>query len=126
MRTHAYRNLHRETWSLRSPSTGLVTGHASHVELRDVDFRVQAAGRRAVLEDGIRRVHAYVVGELVTAAERRSQRTGQWIRFTYHPLRAGTFVVADPANPLPIYHAARVRLDRDGAWCQGPEHDRRP
>lgn len=122
MRTHAYRNLHRKTWSLRSPSTGRVTGYAAHVELCDVDFRVQAAGRRAVLRDGIRRVHAYVVGELVTKTARRRARTGRWIRFTYHPLRAKTFVVANPKNPRPIYHAARVRLDPDGAFCQGPRY----
>lgn len=125
MRTHAYRNLHRATWSLRSPSTGRVFDHAAHVELRDVDFRVQFGGRAAVLRDGIRRVHAYVVGHLVTSAERRRARTGRWIKFTYNPYRAGTFVVADPANPRPIYHAARVRLDPDGAWCQDPVHERR-
>lgn len=120
MKLHCYRNLHREAWSLRDPSTGLVTGHAAHVELKDVEFRVQAGGRAAVLRDGIRRVHAYVVGKLVARAERRRERKGRWIKFTYNPFRAGTFVVADPKNPRPIYAAARVRLDRDGAWCMQP------
>lgn len=121
-RFHAYRNLHRALWSLRDPSSGRVVARAHHVELVDVDFRVQPAGRAAVLADGIRRVHAYVVGHLVAKRVRRQARRGRWVKFTYHPLRAGTFVVADPANPLPIYHAARVRLDRDGAWCQHPRH----
>lgn len=124
-RIHAYRNLHRETWSLRDPCSRLVTGYAPHVELVDVDFRVQAGGRAAVLRDGIRRVHAYVVGELVAQGQRRRARTGRWVRFTYSPYRETTFVVADPDNPLPIYHAARVRLDPDGAWCQRPEHQER-
>ena len=120
MKLHAYRNLHRDTWSLRSPSTGRVVGHAAHVELVDVVFRVQAAGRAAVLADGIRRVHAYVVGEVVARAKRRAARIGRWIRFTYNPYRAATFTTANPTNPRPIYAAARVRLDRDGAWCQRP------
>lgn len=123
MRTHAYRNLHRETWSLRDPSTGLVVDHAAHVELADVTFRVQAGGRAAVLRDGIRRVHAYVVGELVTSGARRRARAGRWIRFTYNPYRAGTFTVANPRNPRPVHGAARVRLDRDGAWLQGPVYE---
>lgn len=123
MRTHAYRNLHKDLWSLRSPSTGLVTGHAAHVELRDVSFRIQEAGRRAQLADGIRRVHAYVVGDLVAARARRLPRRGRWVRFTYRA-EVG-FVVADTADQRPIFHAARVRLDRDGAWCQAPEYERR-
>lgn len=121
-RIHAYRNLHRAVWSLRDPGSRLVVAHAVHVELVDVDFRVQAGGRAAVLRDGIRRVHAYVVGDLVARGKRRPKRKGRWIKFTYSPYREGTFVVADATNPLPIFHAARVRLDHDGAWCQRPRH----
>lgn len=122
VRAEAYRNLHRESWSVRDPATGLVVGHANHVELADVQFRVQQGGRAAVLRDGVRRVHAYVVGTVVAQASRRRVRQGEWVRFTYNPYRAGTFTVADRENPRPIYWAAKVRLDRDGAWCQGPRY----
>jgi len=126
MKLHAYKNLHRmrgghaDTWSLRSPATRTVVGYAAHVELVDVTFRVQAAGRRAVLRDGIRRVHAYVVGEVVARRARRAPRQGRWVRFTYRAKTAGFFITTSPENPRPILAAARVRLDRDGAFCQEP------
>lgn len=123
MRREVYRNLHRDAWSVRDPATGRVVNHAVHVEIADVTFRMQQSGRAAVLRDGIRRVHAYVVGQLVASAARRRARAGWWIRFTYNPYRAGTFTVADPKNPRPIYGAARVRLDPDGAWLQGPVYE---
>lgn len=123
MRLHAYRNLRVALWSLRSPSTGLVVGHAAHVELVDVRFRVQPALRAKQLRDGRRRVHAYVVGDVVARAKKRAPRRGRWVRFTYRAEEASTFIVADPKNARPIYAAARVRLDRDGAWCQGPVHE---
>jgi hypothetical protein len=125
MRLHAYKNLHRDAWSLRSLSTGRVTEHALHVEIHDVTFRVQQGGREAVLRDGIRRVHAYVVGEVVARGARRKPMTGRWTRFTYNPYRAGTFTIADPKNPRPVYGADRVRLDPDGAWLQGPRYKER-
>lgn len=120
MRIEAYKNLHRDVWSLRDPSTGRVVDHAAYVELVGVEFRVQPAGRTAVLLDGIRRVHAYVVGQLVAKASRRRAREGRWVRFTYNPYRAGTFTTANPKNQRPIYAAERVRLDRDGAYCLRP------
>lgn len=123
MRREVYKNLHRDAWSVRDPSTGRVVGHAAHVELSGVTFRVQAGGRTAVLRDGIRRVHAYVVGAVVASATRRKARAGRWLRFTYNPYRAGTFVVADPNDPRPVYGADRVRLDPDGAWLQGPRYE---
>lgn len=122
MRIQAYRNLHREEWSIRDPRTGLVIDHAAHVELEGVEFRVQPGGRAAVLRDGVRRVHAYVVGALVIATQRRLARRRRWVRFTYNPHREATFVVADPRDPRPIFGAERVRLDRDGAWCLNPRH----
>lgn len=120
MRIEAYKNLHLDTWSLRDPKRIDPVEHADHVELHDVAFRIQLGGRAAVLRDGVRRVHAYVVGELAVRAERRRARAGRWYRFTYSPFRGPTFTLVNPRNPRPIYGAARVRLDRDGAWCQGP------
>lgn len=119
---HAYRNLRRKVWSLRSPSTGLVVGHAVAVELEGVTFRVQPALRQRQLDDGRRRVHAYVSGFVVRRGRQVGPRRGRWVRFTYNADRAATFTVADPKNPRPIHRAAVVRLDHDGAWCKDPVH----
>ena len=122
IRVQAYRNLHKDQWTVRDPHDGLVIGHANHVELANVTFRVQQGARATVLREKRRNVHAYVVGMLVTSAARRKARDGEWVKFTYNPFRAATFVVANPDDPRPIYAADRVRLDRDGAWCQGPRY----
>ena len=123
-RIHAYWNLRLRVWSLRDPAKRRRVEHVLHVELVDVDFRVQLGGRAAVLRSGVRRVHAYVAGQLVAKGARRRARRGRWVKFTYNPFRAPTFVVANPKNPRPIYAARRVRLDRDGAWCQEPLHSK--
>lgn len=119
MQVHAYRNLNLHLWSVRDPSTKRVLAHVRHVELQDVEFRVNPAGLARVRRRRIRMVHAYVVGELVTKGSRSPARRGRWLRFTYNPYQHDTFVLAD--SGAPVLRAARVRLDDDGAWCQSPE-----
>jgi len=57
-----YRNLHKHCWSIRI--NGLVAIHASHVVLKDAQFKVSAAGRQRVINEQRKNVHAGVVGRL--------------------------------------------------------------
>lgn len=45
---------------------GLVIGHARAVRIDGATFPVQPAGRQRVLDSGVKNVHAFVRGELVT------------------------------------------------------------
>lgn len=119
-RMHGYRNLRRTVWSLRDPSTGRVVGRVEHAEFHFVTFRVQQGVRRTVLRTHVRKVHAYVVGELVSYGQRACRRRGVWRRFTYNPYREATFMLVGRTRLTPVYGAVRVRLDRDGAWLQRP------
>ena len=45
-----YKNLHKNTWSIRSRTTGRVVEHADNVLVRAATFVVQPAGRQRVLK----------------------------------------------------------------------------
>jgi len=60
-----YWNLHKHCWSLRAThgvSKGRVIAHADLLMLRHVQPRVSEAGRRRVLAEGVKNVHAGLVG----------------------------------------------------------------
>lgn len=63
-RVFVYKNLHNGAWSVRDQETGWVAAHADKVELSDVALKVSQAGRRRVLEEGRKNVHAGVEGTL--------------------------------------------------------------
>jgi hypothetical protein len=114
-RAYAYRNLHKKCWSVR-PSAGGRVEHGQYVELADVVFKVSERARQRVIAEKCRRVHAYVAGELVTHGEQGTRPAGRWVRFTYRPFEAGTFL----AGARPVYAASRVVLDSEGAWALAP------
>jgi len=60
----AYYNLHKHTFSLKEVS-GRVLDHRDTVVMRDVEFVVQPAGRKRVVEQGRKNVHAFCRGHVV-------------------------------------------------------------
>ena len=62
MRVQVYRNLQNGMLSLKDPKTGKVLGHAAEVELDDVTCVVRQAGRKRVLREGQKNVHAFMYG----------------------------------------------------------------
>jgi hypothetical protein len=61
-----YRNLRNGLMSVQAKINGswLVVGHVQSVLLYDAQFRVSQAGRKRVLEQKCKNVHAFVYGEL--------------------------------------------------------------
>jgi len=61
-----YKNLHRGCWSVRSRERGdrygRVVAHLDDVLVEDARFVVSQAGRRRVIAEGRKNVHAYVRG----------------------------------------------------------------
>jgi len=64
MQVLVYRNLHNGKLSIKDPKTSLVLGHAMSVDLYNVTFIVNEAGRQRVLRDKKKNVHAYVRGDI--------------------------------------------------------------
>ena len=60
-----YRNLTRDCYSIQQG--GIVKAHADSVALEDVSWTVSQPGRRRVIRDGKKNVHAFAVGHLVPA-----------------------------------------------------------
>jgi hypothetical protein len=59
---YVYRNLRNDCWSVRQGST--VRFHTLYAFLRDAKFKVSQAGRKRVVKDKRKNVHAFVVGLL--------------------------------------------------------------
>lgn len=66
MLVEVYRNLHKKCYSIRQK--GRVLYHANSVVMRDCEFRVQQGGRRRVLQERKKNVHAYIKGDMITAS----------------------------------------------------------
>ena len=67
MKVRVYYNLHRKLWSIQSYTKGKgwrIVGHASELYLQNVTFRVSEAGRKRVLLQKRKNVHAYAIGTL--------------------------------------------------------------
>lgn len=67
MRVEVYYNIHKQTFSVRALEgeyKGKVIKHTQLVQLTNAKFVVQPGGRRRVLDENRKNVHAFVRGEL--------------------------------------------------------------
>ncbi|MBN9415480.1 MAG: hypothetical protein J0I12_08565 [Candidatus Eremiobacteraeota bacterium] len=130
-RVFVYKNLHEGCWSVKDRETGHVVAHADRVELSDVELKVSQSGRRRVLEEQRKNVHAGLVGTLqgvqlsgfpskryVVPGQSSEQPSGQLV--TYNPYKYSSFV--NKADETPVLTAERAVLDADGksVWVFGP------
>lgn len=98
MRVRIYWNLTKKVWSVQDAKTRRVIGHATRVNVRDASFKVSQAGRERVLREGVKNVHAFVVGDLDAA---------HWIETRDHPGTLMSWTRGDNA-----YLRAAVRLGK--------------
>jgi len=97
-----YFNIRRKVFSV--VVGGRVVQHSSRVYLRDCRFKVSDAGRRRVIKETKKNVHAKVLGELVDEFSCEGGRAA-----TYNPYRDLTFVHRDDGSP--VFQADRVLLE---------------
>lgn len=107
MRVEAYWNLHKQVISFRE-SGGRVQ-HAESLQLRNVRFAVQPAGREKVLREQRKNVHAFVRGEVVSIGQ-DCAGLGAPVLVTYNPYKYDSFVIAETGEPI---HEARVVFIED-------------
>lgn len=113
MKAKVYFNLHNHKWSIKDCATGLVLGHADKVCLGNVTPLVSQAGRKRVLIEKQKNVHAFLVGDVIRVEGFTSLR-GRWIDalhcslpevkggtvVTYNPYKYETFVDAETEKPI--------------------------
>ena len=104
MKVFVYWNLHRKLWSIKAlegPNKGRVIPHARTVLLSCPVPKVSAAGRRRVLRDKRKNVHAGVVGYLSHASDKALSVPAASEQVTYNPYFYTSFV---------------YKADTDRAW----------
>ena len=120
MKTEIYRNLHKKCFSVRQ--RGRVVGHlmddpTEHVLLKDVKFAVQPAGRRKVLREKRKNVHAFVRGDMVSPHSVPYPGLNQFTNeVTYNPYHYSTFYFQ--ASELGITHADYALVRHGKVWVR--------
>jgi hypothetical protein len=104
-----YKNLHKDRWSLRDVKTKLVTSHRKTVALKDATFKVSEAGRKRVLKERRKNVHAGIQGTTT-----RAPKEGSWIKVSYNPYKWGYFYKVETGEP--IYSASYVKFEEDSVF----------
>lgn len=112
---HIYFNLHKRSWSILNPKTGLVVNKDRPVTcliLEDVTFKVREGSRQRVIREKRKNAHAFAVG---TIRVQPHDTSGCTVPVSYNPYKAGHFVRLDTGEP--VYHAAMLLMgtaQRDG------------
>jgi len=111
-RVDVYRNLHNGTWSVRDCQTGRVIAHMDTCSIYDAELVVQPAGRRRVLREGRKNVHAFARGYIHNPAPSWTLLKRYMRKITYNPYKAASFTYADDGGA--IHNADIVALGPEG------------
>jgi hypothetical protein len=68
--------------------------------LTDATFKVHERGRQQCIREGVRNVHAWVVGRIIRPNATQYDLTRDLRRAVYDPFKGGTFVDAESLEPL--------------------------
>ena len=112
-KVEVYWNLHKNCFSVRSCKTGRVIQHSDGLNLRDVKYVVRQAGRRKVLQERKKNVHAFVRGYIYENPLPLHERT-QCGKATYSPYKYSSFVDKKYGKPLDESTHASLGIDYDG------------
>lgn len=121
-----YRNLkykNEPVYSIRSVNTGLVLGHATTLLLSRCVFVVSQAGRKRVLREKRKNVHAWVEGcfGIIHAGDDKIFNDG--VKVTYNPYKDIAFKYGEDVNGYERQHyipmANVVWIDETGVYASG-------
>ena len=107
-----YWNLHKKCFSIKAldgENKGRVIAHADRIHVESCQFKVSQAGRRRVLKDKCKNVHAGIVGVVRNAAP---DAAPDMVGVTYNPYKYDSFVQADRPS-VPMERASYAALNKD-------------
>ena len=113
MKVAVYFNLHKNIFSVQSrekESYGRVIDHVESVVLEAPKFVVRQAGRKKVIEDKQKNVHAFVVGNIAEGVETSSLEE----IVTYNPYKYTSFVKEDTREEVSSAEYSVIRFGVDG------------
>jgi len=134
-RVEVYWNLHKTCYSVRSLGgvrKGLVTCHPYGIELRDVSFAVQPAGRARTLAERRKNVHAFVRGvptgiwyyeDEDESAYNPPHAGRDWTAVRYNPYTGASFVTLDgsPVTNADVVRCATLVDGKSRLYALNPE-----
>lgn len=97
-----YWNIRKHRYSVKQ--RGLVVAHADSLNLRQVSYRVGAAGNQQVRDEKRKNVHATMHGYL---CDQQSHGDGKSV--TYNPYKDSTFVTLPNRHPIFASDSATLR-----------------
>ena len=104
MKVEVYKNLHKNCWSVRDNKTGKVIDYVVNIHLADAKLVVRPAGRKRVLREQRKNVHAFIKGDITTVG-------GVPIdicEVVYNPYEHMSFI--EKVSGKPIHNAKNVFL----------------
>ena len=116
VKVDVYKNLHKNTWSIRSCTAGRVVGHADNIVVKNAKFVVQPAGRKKVLREQRKNVHAFIRGVIEPLPRVTTFETPCDVQVKYNPYHADHFYEVETEEV--VTEAPIVVLDTRGAWIQ--------
>ena len=109
-----YKNLHKDCWSIKQD--GLVKAHVTAISLYSCSFRVNRLGRRRVLREKRKNVHAGASGWI------DSRETFDWNdnhpkaqEVTYNPYKYKSFVYKQGESPC--FWSSAVKLENNKVFA---------
>jgi len=102
-KVYVYFNLHKKIFSVRK--NGKVIRHCKGITLKNATFKVSKSGRKRVIREKRKNVHAFVVGKPV---DKVSGGRYNVIETYYNPYLCDSFVIKHSKEP--ITNAEYVRL----------------
>ena len=115
IKVRTYYNIHQNVFSIQDFKTSRVIDRAKDVFLTHPSFVVRQSGRKRVLAEGRKNVHAFVVGyrpnEITTEEWDDYYKVGYtWKDVTYNPYKNDTFVWKDTGDPVSEEAITMVKL----------------
>ena len=110
LRVRCYYNLHKHCISVQHK--GKVIDHTYYIVLENVKFIVQPAGRRRVLREKRKNVHAFVEGDVIEKAA-----GDDWKRVSYSPYADDHFYFSETRERVTTADVAVI--DDKMVWTLG-------
>ena len=107
MRVRVYFNLHKKIFSVLDKKTGRVSFYAQILTLKNVKFIVKESGRKRVLKDKVKNVHAYIEGDMLNESPINLDLP---IKIRYNPYEHESFVIISESGDKPIFNAEYCTL----------------
>lgn len=84
-----YRNLNNGLLSIRQD--GLVVGHSEELYLKVGEYKVSEEGRKRVLKEKVKNVHASIEGKIISEQEFNRIKNGEGVEIYYNPYKVAKF-----------------------------------